>query len=71
MPSLNVFEQDAFGVISLTDSINAIPFIPGLAGQAIQWNERGVSTTSIMIEQVDGTLKLLNPTARGALVRPR
>ncbi len=65
MPSLNVFEQDAFGVTSLTDAINAVPFTPGLAGQAIQWNERGVSTTSIMIEQVDGTLKLLNPTPRG------
>ena len=65
MPSLNVFEQDAFGVISLTDAINLVPFTPGLAGQAIQWNERFVSTLQIMIEQVDGTLKLLNPTPRG------
>ena len=65
MPSLNVFEQDAFGVISLTDSVNAIPFTPGRAGQAIQWNERGVTTTTIMIESVDGTLQLLNPSARG------
>lgn len=65
MPSLNVFEQDAFSVISLTDSINHIPFIPGRAGQAIQWNERGVTTTTIMIESVDGTLQLLNPSARG------
>lgn len=65
MPSLNVFEQDAFGVISLTDSVNAIPFTPGRAGQAIQWNERGVTTTTIMVESVNGTLQLLNPSARG------
>lgn len=65
MPSLNVFEQDAFGVISLTDAINNLPFVPGRAGQAVQWNERGIATTTVMIESVDGTLKLLNPTARG------
>lgn len=65
MPSLNVFEQDAFGVISLTDSINGLPFVPGLAGQVIDWNERGVTTTTIMIESKNGVLKLLNPTARG------
>lgn len=65
MPSLNIFEQDAFGVISLTDSINHIPFIPGRAGQAIQWNERGVTTTTIMIESINGALQLLNPSPRG------
>ncbi|MBN8740728.1 MAG: major capsid protein E [Lysobacterales bacterium 69-70] len=65
MPSLDVFNQDAFGVISLTDAINNLPFVPGLAGQVIDWNERGVTTTSIMIEEQDGVLKLLNPTPRG------
>lgn len=65
MPSLNVFEQDAFGVISLTDSINGLPFVPGRAGQIINWNERGVTTTTIMIESKNGVLQLLNPSARG------
>lgn len=65
MPSLNVFEQDAFGVISLTDSINNLPFVPGRAGQVIDWNERGITTTSVMIEEQDGVLQLLNPTPRG------
>lgn len=65
MPMLDVFNQDAFGVLSLTDAVNKIPFIPGRAGQLINWNERGITTTSIMIEEVDGVLKLLNPTPRG------
>jgi hypothetical protein len=65
MPSLDIFNQDAFGVISLTDAVNHMPFVPGRAGQVINWNERGITTTSVMIEQVDGTLKLLNPTPRG------
>ncbi len=65
MPTLDVFNQDAFGVISLTDSVNNIPFVPGRCGQVLNWNERGITTTSVMIESVDGTLKLLNPTGRG------
>lgn len=65
MPSLDVFNQDAFGVVSLTDAINNVPFTPGAAGRLIDWNERGVTTTSIMIEQQNGVLALINPTPRG------
>jgi hypothetical protein len=38
---LDVFKQNAFGVLSLTDAINKIPFIPGRAGAVIDWNEAG------------------------------
>jgi hypothetical protein len=65
MPALNVFEQDAFCVVSLTDSINKAPFVPGRAGQLIDWNEQPVSTTSIMIEEYAGQLAIINPTGRG------
>lgn len=62
---LNLFDGDGFSCATLTDSINNVPFVPGRAGQAIQWDERGVSTTSILIEEKDGELQLLNPTQRG------
>lgn len=65
MPSLNVFTQDAFGVLSLTDSINKIPFVPGRAGQLINWQPRGVSTTVVMVEERGGVLTMINPTGRG------
>jgi hypothetical protein len=65
MPSLDVFNQNAFGVITMTDAINGLPFVPGRAGTVVDWNERGITTTTVMIEQVDGVLKLLNPTPRG------
>lgn len=65
MPALNVFEQDAFGVISLTDSINKAPFVPGRAGQVIDWRENGVTTTSVMVEEYAGSLSIINPTGRG------
>lgn len=66
MPSLEIFNNDAFGVTTLTDSINGVPFTPGRAGQVIDWNERGITTTTVMIEERDGVLQLLNPTPRGA-----
>lgn len=63
---LDIFKQNAFSVISLTDAVNKRPFIPGRAGQVIPWNEQGVATTTIAVEQVDGVLSLINPTPRGA-----
>ena len=62
---LDVFNSDAFSVISLTDAINRQPFIPGRAGTVIDWNEGGVSTTSIAIEEKGGVLSLIDPTPRG------
>jgi hypothetical protein len=66
-PISDVFNGDAFTVLSLTDAINAVPFIPGRAGQVIDWQEEGVTTTSIMIEEDGGELKLVNPTPRGGV----
>lgn len=63
---LDIFKQNAFSVISLTDAINKNPFIPGRAGQVIPWNEEGVATTTIAVEEVEGVLSLVNPTPRGA-----
>lgn len=65
MPALNIFENDAFSVVNLTDAINKIPFVPGRAGQLIDWGERGVSTTTVMIEERGGVLTLINPSNRG------
>lgn len=63
---LDIFKADAFSVTSLTDAINKRPFVPGRAGAVAGWNASGVPTTSIMIEEVEGVLTLINPTPRGA-----
>lgn len=65
MPMLDIFGQNAFSVLSLTDAINKVPFTPGRAGQVVDWAERGVSTLSIAIEEKEGALQLINPTPRG------
>ena len=62
---LNVFEDDAFGVLSLTDMINKLPFVPGRAGMLIPWAEGGVNTTGIMLDEINGVLQIVNPSPRG------
>lgn len=61
----DAFNADAFSVVSLTDSINKLPFVPGRAGQVAGWQEEGVPTTSILIEEDEGELKLVDPSPRG------
>lgn len=61
----DVFNGDAFSVVALTDAINKVPFVPGRAGQIAGWEEEGVETTTIMLEEQEGELKLVNPTPRG------
>lgn len=62
---LDIFKSDAFSVTTLTDAINKIPFVPGRAGAVVAWQETGVPTTSIAIEERSGVLALVNPTPRG------
>lgn len=66
MPTLDIFSNSAFSVISLTDSINKIPFIPGRIGQLGIFMESGITTTSVMIEEREGSLNLIETTSRGA-----
>ncbi len=66
MPSMDIFSNNAFSMISLTDAINKIPFVPGRIGQLGIFDETGISTTSVMIEERDGSLSLIDTTPRGA-----
>lgn len=65
MPMLDIFNDDAFSVTSLTDAINALKFVPGRIGQMGIFQETGVPTTTIAIEERDGVLSLISPSARG------
>jgi hypothetical protein len=66
MGALNVFGSDAFSVLSLTDAINKVPYIPGQVMALGLFQEQGVSTTSVMIEEKDGVLYLVENKPRGA-----
>lgn len=60
---LDIFKSDAFSVISLTDAINAIPYVP--TGLAPLFTESSVNTLSVAIEQKQGVLTLVPPSLRG------
>ena len=62
---LDIFNNNAFGVVSLTDAINKPVFAPGRLGSMGLFAERGVTTTTVVMEEKDGNLILLNPTPRG------
>jgi len=62
---LDVFKNDAFGVVALTDAINALKFVPGRIAEMGIFSATGISTLSAAIEQKDNVLELIAPTPRG------
>jgi hypothetical protein len=66
MGALDVFSSDAFSVLTLTDAINKVPFKPGQVMGLGLFQEIGIKTTSVLIEEKDGILYLIPNTPRGA-----
>lgn len=66
MPSMDVFRSDAFSVVSLTDAINKAPYQPGRIGFLGLFTERGIMTTTVVIEEKSGQLKLIQTSPRGS-----
>ena len=66
MPNLDVFRSDAFSLETLTASILKAPYKPGRIGGLGLFRDRGVTTTTISIEEKDGRLSLIQTSPRGA-----
>ncbi len=56
---------EEFSVIALTAALNNQPFVPGQVGATMIFDEEGVSTTTVKIEENNGTLAIIEPSARG------
>ncbi len=70
MPTMDIFNNDAFSVSSLTKAINEQPHVPGRIGALGLFSEEGITTTSIQIEKVGETLSLVPAGERGAPASP-
>ncbi len=70
MASLDIFNNDAFSVQSLTKAMNDVPYQPTRIGQLGWFSEEGINTTSLSIEKMGTTLSLVPSAARGAPGRP-
>jgi len=58
--------QDLFTVASLSASINKLPVIPSKVGAMGIFEEKGVTTTSVVIDEYEGRLVLVPNTSRDA-----
>lgn len=65
MSILDIFNTDAFSVVSLTDAILKAPHKPGRIGQLGLFRSRGIPTTTVVVEEKDGRLSLITSTPRG------
>ena len=63
---LDIFNNDAFSVTSLTDAINELKYKPGRIGEMGLFAGSGVDTTTIAIEKKGDILTIVPPTPRGA-----
>ena len=67
MPALDIFNNDAFSVINLTQAINDQPHQPTKLGDMRLFEESGINTTSLMVERKGNTLQLVQTSPRGSI----
>lgn len=66
MPTMDIFNQDAFSAVSLTGIIVKTPYIPQFLGGMDIFQADGIYTTDIAIEELNGTLTVIATSPRGA-----
>lgn len=67
MPSMDIFNNDAFNMQSLTAAINEAPYKPGRIGALGLFGEDGISTLSLSIEKIGTKLALVPAGERGTV----
>jgi len=67
MASLDIFNDDAFSLQSLTKAINDTPYQPMRIGELNLFGEESINTTSVSIERLGSTLGLVPVSARGSV----
>lgn len=67
MATLDIFNDDAFSVSQLTQTIVDIPRVPTQLGDEGLFNEYGITTTAMMIERTGSSLKLVPTAPRGGV----
>ena len=65
MQTADIWDGDGFTIETLTAAINNEPYRPGQVSASGIFSEDGVTTTRISIEERNGKLSLVEPSARG------
>lgn len=67
MSVLDVFNSDVYGVVSLTESINKLPYAPSFLSKLGLFSDKAINSTTAMVEERQGTLSLISTAARGTI----
>lgn len=66
MPILDIFNDDAFSVTSLTDAVRDMKVRSSRINDLGLFSEKGVTTLTVSIERMGDIIQLVAPTPRGA-----
>lgn len=66
MDFMNIFENDAFSLASMTSAIERVPTNPGTLGQLNLFNTHPIRNVTVGIEERKGSLSLIKTSQRGA-----
>ena len=67
---LSIFDDSSFSLESMTAAINDLPVVPGRLGELGWFKEQGMTTTSLSLERMAGSLTLVPSAPRGAPGKP-
>lgn len=70
MATFDIFNDDAFSVSTLSQTITDIPDVPTKLGDKGLFTEYGINTTVLMIERQGSSLKLIPAAPRGGVREP-
>lgn len=65
MAHMDIFNNDAFSLVHMTQAIEKMPTVPTFLGNLGIFDEEGVETDTVSIEQKGMTLSLIPTSARG------
>jgi hypothetical protein len=67
MPGLvDIFSNNAFGLVSMTEAINKLPYVPGKVSAMKLFQDEGIPTTTVTLEEKAGVVTLVPSARRGA-----
>lgn len=66
MPTMDIFNADAFSTFSMLEAVEKVPFQPNLLGSLGIFEDEPIRTEAIGIEERAGVLSLIQTSQRGA-----
>jgi len=66
MPTMDIFDGDAFSIVELTRALETIPYKPATLSGSGLFGDRGVRSRPVVVESRDGTLSLIPFSERGS-----